>query len=420
MQAIREARRELDAVIDEIRTVPGYEAFLAAPTFDDVAEAAADRPIAYIAAAETGGLALVVRGRDVTHVPLDELGAEPLRERVVPYLEAYSAYRLDPKAAVAAWERALDETCAWLWEAAVGPVLEGIDRGGELTLVAGGLLGLLPLHAAWRDDPSAATGRRYALDDAVLSYAPNARAVSAARELASAATGTGALVVADPRPVSAPPLRWAGVEGRIAAAAAAPGLGSVLEGGEATVGAFGRKAGSAGLLHLACHGVADLDAPLESGLLMAGNRWLTLRDLLTMKLRVRLAVLSACETSLPGTELPDEVVALPTGLLQAGVAGVIASQWAVPDLATTVLMADFYRRHRTASPGAALRAAQRWVRDTTNGEKVDELEQALAGHEDWLPEEAGRALVAWLSLRRPDARSEEKIHTWGAFTHVGV
>ena len=61
-----------------------------------------------------------------------------------------------------------------------------------------------------------------------------------------------------------------------------------------------------------------------------------------LQLRVRLAVLSACETAQPGTELPDEVVALPTGLLQAGVAGIVASQWSVPDRATAMLMAEFY------------------------------------------------------------------------------
>jgi CHAT domain-containing protein len=63
----------------------------------------------------------------------------------------------------------------------------------------------------------------------------------------------------------------------------------------------------------------------------------------------------------PGTDLPDEVVALPTGLLQAGVAGIVASQWSVPDRATAMLMAEFYRcwRRDRLAPAAALRAAQR-------------------------------------------------------------
>lgn len=57
---------------------------------------------------------------------------------------------------------------------------------------------------------------------------------------------------------------------------------------------------------------------------------------------MRLALLSACETGLPGTQLPDEVVSLPTRLLQAGVAGVAASLWSVADLSTTLLLVRFY------------------------------------------------------------------------------
>ena len=82
LDAIRAARDELDAVIEEIRAVPGYEDFLAVPTFDDVAAVARDCPLVYVAAAEPGGLALVVRGADVTHVPLDGLTAETLRDQV--------------------------------------------------------------------------------------------------------------------------------------------------------------------------------------------------------------------------------------------------------------------------------------------------------------------------------------------------
>jgi hypothetical protein len=60
------------------------------------------------------------------------------------------------------------------------------------------------------------------------------------------------------------------------------------------------------------------------------NWILNASNLLAMRLRARLAALSACETSRPGTALPDEVVFLPTGLLQAGVASVVASLWVVP------------------------------------------------------------------------------------------
>jgi CHAT domain-containing protein len=418
-EAIREARRELDAVIQEIQALAGFDTFLAPPRFQDVAAAAAERPLVYAAHAEPGGLALIVREADVVHVPLDELTTGAVRDRVRPYLAAYAAYRADAESGLPAWNAELDAITEWLWEVVLEPVLTEADGERELVVIAGGLLGLLPLHAAWTEDSSTASGRRHALDVAVFAYAPNARAVSAARSVAERTTASKALVVVDPQPVSAPALLSARIEGA-AAAAAFPSAATVLTAGEATVAGFDREAGAADVLHLACHGFARLDAPLDSGLLLAGNRWVTLRDLLAMTLNVRLAVLSACETSLPGTELPDEVVALPTGLLQAGVAGVIASQWAVPDLGTAILMTEFYRRRADTTPAAALRDAQQWVRDTTNAEKIDEWEQALAEGVAWLPAEAGEALIDRLAFRDPEARDHAELRTWAGFAYVGV
>lgn len=115
---IRAAREELDAVIEEIRAVPGYEDFLAVPTFADVAAAAGEYPLAYLAAAEAGGLALVIRGDAVTHVPLDDLKAGTLREKVAGHLERYAQYRREyrdsPETAYPKWNAALDEMTAWL------------------------------------------------------------------------------------------------------------------------------------------------------------------------------------------------------------------------------------------------------------------------------------------------------------------
>ena len=141
-----------------------------------------------------------------------------------------------------------------------------------------------------------------------------------------------------------------------------------------------------------------------------------------LQLRVRLAVLSACETALPGTELPDEAVALPTGLLQAGVAGVVASQWRVPDRATAMLMAEFYRcwQQEQMTPSAALQAAQCWLRDTTNAQKIHRLETALAQHEAWLPPAVAESFLDGLCYLEPDHRDHSGLHNWAAFAYVGA
>jgi CHAT domain-containing protein len=155
------------------------------------------------------------------------------------------------------------------------------------------------------------------------------------------------------------------------------------------------------VLHFACHGSADFDSPLDSGLLMANDETLSLRDFFNLDLQVRLATLSACETGLPGLTLPDEVVSLPTGLLQAGVAGVVASLWSVADSSTMLLMVKFYDlwRKQNLAPSEALRQAQIWLRDSPEGEF--------------------EALSVGLYTVTPEQRCFEHPFYWAAFSYTG-
>jgi CHAT domain-containing protein len=121
--------------------------------------------------------------------------------------------------------------------------------------------------------------------------------------------------------------------------------------------------------HFACHGVAAPQDPESSALVLAHGARLMVRDLLDPEQgirmgQLRLAVLSACQTGIPGTELPDEVVGLPAGWLQAGAAAVLASLWPVSDTATVALMTCFYELHLLdgLDPVDALWLAQRWLR----------------------------------------------------------
>ena len=129
--------------------MPGFEDFLATPTFDDVARAAGEQPLAYVAAAEHGGLALVVRGEDVTHVDLPELGREPVDTLARRYLDRYAEFRGDPGRNRAGWDATLADTTSWLWARLMEPLLSELAGADAVTLIPGGVLGLLPLHAAW-------------------------------------------------------------------------------------------------------------------------------------------------------------------------------------------------------------------------------------------------------------------------------
>jgi CHAT domain-containing protein len=226
------------------------------------------------------------------------------------------------------------------------------------------------------------------------------------------------VIVADPphRP-ALEPLPLARVEAQLTEHAF-PARPVTVQPDEATAERVLAEIAAADVAHLACHGFAELDAPLDSGLNLAGDEVLRLRDLLARRSKLRLAVLSACETSMLGTELPDEVVSLPTGLLQAGVGGVVASLWAVQDTSTALLMAEFYRQWRgeRVAPPEALRAAQLWLRDSSNAQKSEFLLSRF--DEGLLPAQPVTELVNAIFDR--GAEDDSHLQAWAGFVYVGA
>jgi len=213
----------------------------------------------------------------------------------------------------------------------------------------------------------AAPSRRRYVDDVALSYAPSAIAHRTARDLAARLEPVSALAVENPGGDATGYLPFAADE-----------VGDVVRRfpRHKTLG-HGVSARTVlpalrhyPVLHFACHGFAAQD-PLRSALLMGGGEPLTVDDLMAASISARLAVLSACETAISGQRLPYEVLGLPMGMLAAGVAGVVGSLWSVPDLATRILVARFYALWRGdgMEPAEALRRAQMWIRDATNGDK---------------------------------------------------
>jgi CHAT domain-containing protein/tetratricopeptide (TPR) repeat protein len=413
----RSARADLDAAVAAIRRITGYEHFRAEPTMSDIAEAA-DSPVVYLVPARSGGMALIVTGSEVADIALPELSRDDLRRRSGDYYSTFVAARGESEQRVA-WQHTLDDITAWLWDAAMGPVAAHFPKRSRISLVPVGRLGVLPLHVAWVPDADRPTGRRYALDELTISYAPNARSLAAARRTAAAVPMMRAVAIVEPRPVPAGPLPGAHFEA-LAMSAGAPVELTTVSGGAATRRRLLRESAAAGVLHLACHAYADPRAPLDSGLLLADGL-LRLRDLLGAgRIESRLAVLSACESGVFDGRIPDESVALSTALLQAGVAGVIATQWSVPDRAAAMLMAEFYHRWGwgTCPIPEALRTSQQWLRDTTNAEKR-RIWTARAAQGILLGEVAEFFADTMLGLE-PGEREHAHVQSWGAFTYSGA
>ncbi len=173
------------------------------------------------------------------------------------------------------------------------------------------------------------------------------------------------------------------------------------------------------IAHFACHGYADVTRPLDSALILTSGEQLTVADMLGADARLRLAVLSACTTGLTGDELPDELVSLSSGFLEAGADAVIASLWPVPDASTRELMTRFYSLWLGSElhPAEALRRAQQSVRDSTLAEKT-----RFAAEERALPSRSARDVVS--DHRTPDWTDQERPFAdprfWAAFTFMGA
>lgn len=380
MQRRLRARDDLDAAIAAIQSLLGHEDFLRRITDEQLLEqamlASTAAPLVYLIPAPPGGIAIVLQpGGSIAIIDLPGLSDGAVRRAVDDFVTAYRAFKKARTAeAWHSWLHALDNETEWLWTQAMSSLVATVRVAGfaEVTIVPTGPIGLLPLHAASFLDLSTASGHRFVLDDVLIRYAPNAQVLVEAMTTSGRIQPDSLLSVEEPLPVKAPRLAGAAHEIRAAAAGFSADKTAVLRHKAATRRSVLAGMQSRTVVHLACHGASDADDPLDSFLLMSGDEHLTLRDVLDHRLpRTRLVVLSACESAMVGAGLPDEVIALPTGLLQAGAAAVVGSLWSVDDLATMVLLTRFYRlwRQDGVEMSEALREAQRWTRDLTADER---------------------------------------------------
>ena len=437
---LKAAQADRQAAIAAIQAIEGYADFFKDVPFPRIAAAAGNAPLVYLLATPAGGLALIVDGGGVDAVWLGLTETELRKWLYGPaddpklggWFGAYAARRQN----LDAWRKTMDDVTHLLWGRVMEPVAAALERLGHppathdeqaplVTLVPTGLLALLPLHAAWTPDPARPTGRRYFLDDYAVRYAPSATGLARARGIADGVQGQALLAIDEPQPVQGNRLPNSRLE--VAAIADLFPDRVVLPGGQATRQAMLDALPGKSVVHFSCHGFNNWDDPLKTGLVMAHDEPLTVRDLMALGgLDARLAALSACETGIVGRKLPDEVIAFPTALLQAGFAGVAASLWSVADESTAMLMIRFYRlwQEDGLEPVYALRAAQRWLRDTTNQERADYFDRFRPRVSSALrmPGEAAAGLYTKAMIHKEglDARSFSHPFWWSAFYLTGV
>ncbi|MEO7000710.1 MAG: CHAT domain-containing protein, partial [Ktedonobacterales bacterium] len=287
---------------------------------------------------------------------------------------------------------------ATLAGAALRPLAAWLNEQGatSVTLIPGGGLGTFPLLAVpvAPAGPHETSARVFA--DAFpkgASVAPSAHALLRDWRDQEAAqvkrNRSGVIALGNPDPDHAP-LEWGEAEA-ITLARLARKVGLPAESHTRTNARRGwllHALRTAWVADLSCHGMFDFDSPLDSALLLALKKTLTLRELLSLGLGegeeggepaqtdlrgLRLLILSACQTAildLRGAQ--EEARSLAAGILEAGAEAAMAAQWSVSDKATYLLMVKFAQlwlpNRETMAPAAALLLAQRWLRNVTNAE----------------------------------------------------
>ncbi len=295
------------------------------------------------------------------------LDRQRLRHRALPVgraqladqVQALTRLLTDPSSDVSQAQRAGSE----LYAALLSPLALALKEVGRLAIIPDDSLHGLP-WAALRDPQG-----RWLAELAPFSICPSVLALIRALAPRPPAGDADRLIVADAQlsPAAAaaalPPLT--GARDEIACLQALFGPARALTGATAIKRDALAALQTAGLAHLAVHGVAEPDEPLRSALYLTAtdedDGRLAAAEVYECAFpRLRLVTLSACESALGCPLRGEGMTGLGQAFLAAGAATVVATLARVEDRALRDLTCAFYAAYRAgASPAAALQAAQR-------------------------------------------------------------
>ena len=376
---------ELEELLERIRACEGFAGFGLPPGPDELVAEAAEGPVVTFNVSDHRSDALLLTRHGISSCPLPGLTESSVVDRVNAFYRALRESTAPDSDRIAAQQELL-RILEWLWEAAAEPVLDALAALGEtippdqdgaplprVWWAPGGLLGLLPLHAAgFHTDPAGAR-RRTVLDRVVSSYTPTVRALRHARGRRHGQPGPSrSLIVAMPTTPGGKPLPHVPEEARRVRAhlhgsvqltepgPAPDGTPSAADTGTPTTAAVLALLPRCSIAHFACHGASDRDDPSRSRLLLHDDATtpLTVSALAHVNLdHAQLAYLSACDTANSGGfALRDEAIHLTSAFQLAGFPHVIGTLWPIVDRLAVDIAESFYTRLTDGQPGTPVPA----------------------------------------------------------------
>jgi hypothetical protein len=393
---------ELTALLTRIRGLEGFASFALPPTEIDLLREGVHGPIVVINISRYRSDALLLTPNGVTVLNLSSLTPIAAINQINIFHRALAAI-MDRQVTKQKRDEAqarINGVLAWLWDMVAGPVLNNLDfhltptsaTWPRVWWVTGGLLDLLPIHAAGHhDDPPTGPGRRTVIDRVVSSYTPTIHALHYARRQAYATmsdSSTRALIVAMPTTPGIPGrLAYVLTEAdrlrtRLPESVLLTEPDTLPAQSDNVVKHLPTKANvlthlaTCPIAHFACHGTIHPADPSHSMLLLhdyAADPF-TVGCLASLHLdHVQLAFLSACATAVPPitkTDLLDEAINLTSAFQLAGYPQVIGTLWYIDDAiaarVTDAVYASLDTGHGTLNvrhAAEALHHATRSIRD---------------------------------------------------------
>jgi hypothetical protein len=343
----RRKAHEWDDVLAQVRTLAGFEHFLAATPYADLASAAVDGPVVIVNASRHGCHAIIVEAgsRQVRVVNLPSMSLDGVLHHANMMLEALAG-ATDPGRGFLDREkgrRAVLNVLDWLWKVITEPVLTALgftcppEAGHPWPRVwwcPTGLLTVLPIHAAGhhpRLRAAVTDSSDSVLDRVISSYTPTLTALTRIHQ-PPVLTPVRQLTVGMPTTPGLSPLPAVSTELKVVARHLPPGTEhQQLVGPEATPAAVLTAIVTHSWVHLACHASQQYADPARSGFAL-WHATLTISDLNAQPTQRRdLAFLSACQTATGSVHHLDEAIHLAAAMQFLGYRHVIATMWTIAD-----------------------------------------------------------------------------------------
>ena len=348
----RNLLKERAKLISQIQSLPGFDSFLAPPSFDSIRSAASSGPVILINHSPwRSDILILLHDMPPSLIPTSGdffKRAGALKDKL---LESRRKYGLDSKD----YDDTLALVLAELYNLVGQPVIDRLHQlhvpeQSRIWWYTTSVFGSLPLHAMG-PIPSDDGESRYFSDLYICSYTPTLSALIQSRHHTDSRSlnQPSILLVAQLDP-SLPNVRR---EIKVLRALDKATEVSSLVSEAATPAAVIENLHRHQFVHFACHGTLEARKPFEAGFELHGDARLTILDIVRAHLpAAEFAFLSACHTAeVTEGSIIDEGLHLAAAVQYCGFRSVVGTMWAMADIDGRDLAKYFYKALFSGSSG---------------------------------------------------------------------